>query len=348
MKDFALIYNYDTLYRYRDVRIIVIKINIRRIYMNKHKKFWWLLLPSCLIIFTLLWRSTENNQQNKVQKIGILQLVEHEALDAARKGFIEGLKELGFEGKINCKNAGDDLSTCTLIANQFVSENCDLILTIATPAAQSVAGVTSEIPILATPITNHENAGLVKSNENPQTNVTGTSDLPPISKQISLIKTLKPETQNVGILFSLKETNSKYQADIAIKEAEKIGLKSQVFTFSQVAEIQQVIESMCTKVDAIYTPTDNMVASNMELISKTAMEYGIPVICSDVNLISKGAVGTFGVDYFELGKLTAKQAMKILENDAMPQNMPIEYIENAQLRLNHEIIKKLNLKEIES
>ena len=313
--------------------------------MNNHRKFWWLLFSLCLIIFIFTWPNTE---KNKVKKIGILQLVEHEALGASRSGFIEGLKALGFKGEINYKNAGDDLSTCTLIANQFVSENCDLIFAIATPAAQSATGITSEIPILATPITNHKSAGLVKSNEHPQTNVTGTSDLPPISKQINLIKMLKPETQNVGILFSLKETNAKYQAEIAINELEKIGLNSSVFTFSQLAEFLQVVESMCTKVDAIYTPTDNMVASNMELISKTAMEYGIPVICSDVNLVSKGSVGTFGVDYFELGKLTAKQAIKILENDDIPQNMPIEYIENAQINLNHEIIKKLNLREVES
>lgn len=310
-----------------------------------NKKFWWLLVPSCLIIFTLIWQSF-NKSSEKTLKIGIIQLVEHEALDASRNGFIEGLKELGFDGKINYKNAGDDLATCTLIANQFVSEGCDLILAIATPAAQSMAAVTSEIPILITPITNPENAGLVKSNETPQTNVTGTSDLPPIAKQIGLIKELKPEAQKVGILFSSKEANSKHQAEIAIKEAEKIGLKTQIFNFSQITEIQQVVESMIGKVGAIYTPTDNMVASNMELISKTALQGDIPVICSDVNLISKGAVGTFGVDYFELGKLTAKQAMKILKGKAKPQNMPIEYLENAKLALNPEIIKKLNLREI--
>ena len=313
-----------------------------------NKKLRWLLLPSCLIIFTLLWQICNNTNNDETVKIGIIQLVEHEALDETRNGFTQGLKELGFNGKIVYKNAGDDLATCSLIANQLVSENCDLILAIATPAAQAAAAATSEIPILVTPITNPEDAGLVKSNENPQTNVTGTSDLPPISQQIELIKKLKPEAKRLGILFSSKEANSKFQADIAINEAEKIGFDTQTFNFSQATEIEQIVESMLSKVDVIYTPTDNMVASNMELISKTAMQENIPVICSDINLIEKGTVGTLGVDYFELGKLTASQAMRILNKESRPQDMPIEYIKNAKLVLNKEILKKLNLKEISS
>ncbi len=300
----------------------------------------------CFAVIVWILQGKLNTKHSNEPKIGILQLVEHEALDDSRNGFIEGLNELGFKGKIDYKNAGNDLSTCTLIANQFVNEGCDLILAISTPAAQSVAAITSEIPILITPITNPESAGLVKSNENPQVNVTGTSDLPPISKQISLIKMLKPDAQKVGVLFSLKETNSKYQVDIAVQEAKKIGLQTQIFNFSEVAEIQQVVESMIGKIDAIYTPTDNMVASNMELISKIATKYNIPIICSDVNLISKGATATFGIDYFELGKRTASQAMKILNEQSKPETMPIEYIENSHLHLNQEVIEKLNLKNI--
>lgn len=345
MENFMILYSYDTYYCENFVFIVMKKVKIRRIYMNK--KFLWLILIACLISLGWLWPIFSANKEGII-KIGIVQLVEHEALDETRNGFTEGLKELGFNGKIVYKNAGDDLATCSLIANQLVSENCDLILAIATPAAQAVAGVTSEIPILATPITNHENAGLVKSNEKPQTNVTGTSDLPPISQQIELIKKLKPEAKKLGILFSSKEANSNYQTEIAINEARKIGLETQTFNFSQSTEIEQIVEAMLSKVDVIYTPTDNMVASNMELISKTAVQYGIPVICSDINLIEKGSVGTYGVDYFELGKLTAKQAIKILNKKSIPQDMPIEYIKNSKLVLNEEMIKKLNLKEIES
>lgn len=316
--------------------------------MNKHKKFWWILLPSCPIIFTLIWQFTKNEKENRTVKVGILQLAEHEALDATRKGFMEELKELGFDGKTDYKNAGGDLATCNMIANQFVSDNCNLILAIATPAAQAAASATSEIPILATPITDPEKTGLVVSNKKPQTNVTGTSDLPPIAEQIGLIKKLKPQAKKIGVLFSSKEANSKAQAEIAKVEAKKIDLDVQIFTFSESTEIQQVTESIIGKVDAIYTPADNMVASNMELISRIAMQGGIPVICSDVTLVPKGAAGTVGVDYFELGKLTAKQAINILNNDMKPQDMPIEYLENAKLVLNQEVIKKLGLMEITS
>lgn len=199
--------------------------------------------------------------------------------------------------EIDYKNAQADQSNCTLIANHFVSENCDLIFAIATPAAQSAAAVTNKIPILVTAITNPEGANLVKSNEKPETNVSGTSDLAPIAKQIELIKKIKPDTKNIAVLYSSSEANSKFQAEIALNEAKKLGLNAKEFTFSQITEIQQIVESMQGKIDAIYTPTDNMVASNMTLISKTALNLGIPVICGEDNLLAKGAAGTFGVNY---------------------------------------------------
>lgn len=338
-----IILQYDTFYY--DYKFLIFTAKTRRVLMNKRKKFWWMLITLCLIIFTLQWRSFNGNGE-KIIKIGIIQFVEHEALDASRNGFINGLKENNFRCEIDYKNAQGDQANCVLIANQFAANNYDLILAIATPAAQSAAAVTTEIPVLVTAITNPEDAGVVKSNKKPATNVTGTSDLAPIEKQIGLIKKLKPEAKKVGILFSSNEANSKYQSEIAAQEAKKIGLKPIIFTFSQMTEIQQVVESMLDKVDVIYTPTDNMVASNMPIISKIAAQKAIPVICGEVNLVSKGAIGTYGMDYYELGKITSKQAIKILKEGARPENMPIEYLQSAKLVLNHEIIKKMNLKEI--
>ena len=311
--------------------------------MIKHKKLSCLLIPACLLIFTLIWRNI-NIKEHYEFKIGIIQFVEHEALDASRNGFIDGLKREKFNVKINYKNAQGDQANCTLIANQFISENYDIILAIGTPAAECVAAATSKIPILVVAVTNPEESGLVRSNEKPETNVTGVSDLPPISKQISLIKDLKPKAQKIGILFSSSEANSGYQAKKAYEESKKIGLKSEFFTFSQMTEIQQVVESMIGKVDAIYTPTDNMVATNMKLISKVALQNKIPVICGDENLICKGAVGTFGVDYYELGKIAATQALDILTNKNTPQNMNIKYVNNSKLSLNYEILDKLGIK----
>ncbi len=307
-----------------------------------HKKLSGTFILMALITFGIIWQIGQRSSKQTL-KVGIIQLVEHEALDSSRLGFIEGLKESECEGDIIYKNASDDLATCSLIANQFVSEGCSLILAIATPAAQSTAAVTSKIPILITPITNPEDVGLVKSNEKPGVNVTGTSDLPPVAKQIKLIKDLKPETKKIGILFSSREANSKYQAEIAFEEAEKIGFNPEFFTFSQMTEIQQVMETIPNDIDAIYTPTDNMVASNMELISKIALSKKMPVVCSDENLVCKGAVGTFGIDYFQLGKLTAKQAIKILKGETSPESMPIEYLEDVTLTLNRKVLEELRI-----
>ena len=275
-------------------------------------------------------------------KIGIIQFVEHEALDASREGFEDEIRKLGFEGKIIYKNAQADQANCTLIANQLVNEKCELILAIATPAAQATAAVTSKIPIVVTAVTNLEETGLVDSNELPGRNITGTSDLAPIDKQIGLIKKLKPLTKKIGILFSSNEANSRYQANIAKSEAEKIGIQTEFFTFSQASEIEQVVGYMLSKVDAVYTPTDNTVASNMSLISGLTAQSKKPLICGEVNLISKGATATYGIDYSELGRIAATQAYKILKG-ANPAKMPVEHAKSTNLVINFEALEKLNI-----
>lgn len=305
----------------------------------KNKFLWLGALLLCFLIFLLTGKQLFENKKD-VLRIGIIQYDEHGALDASRNGFSDALKEMGFNGELIYKNAQADQSNCLSIVNQFVDENVDLILAIATPAAQCCARATTKIPILATSVTDFEGAGLT------QPNVSGTSDLAPISKQIGLIKELKPEAKKVGILFSSSEANSKFQADIAMEEAKKIDLTPETFTFSQDAEIQQVVESMVEKVDVIYTPTDNAVARSMGVISKIATQNNVPVICGDVNLLSEGATGTFGLDYYELGKLTAKQAIQILNKEKNIEDIDIQYFEDSKLALNSELIKKLNLKEI--
>lgn len=314
---------------------------MNKININKIK--WLILILFLAGIFVFIFKKLSNNNQKNL-KIGILQFAEHEALDASRQGFIDKIKEYDLNAEIIYRNAQGDQSNCVQIAHQLVSDKCNLIFAIATPAAQSAAEATSEIPILVTAVTDPVDAKLVKSNEAPGTNVSGTSDLAPIAKQIGLIKQIKPNAKNIGIFYSSNEANSKFQAEIAKKEAQKLGLNAQEFNFSQVSDIKQVVEHMSQKVDAIYTPTDNSVASNMELISSTALNFGVPVICGEANLISKGAAGTFGVNYYELGKITAEMAKEILISDASTQNMPIKYIENAELVLNQEILDKLNLK----
>lgn len=281
-------------------------------------------------------------------KIGVLQLVEHDALDEARKGFVDGLEEYGLvDGEnisIDYENAQGEQSNCCLLTNKLINKKSDLILSIATPAAQALATATKDIPILITAITSPQAAGLVETNEKPNTNVTGTSDLAPVKKQIGLIKDLMPSAQKIGILFCSNEANSGYQASLAVKEIERLGLQSQIFTVSQSSEVAQVVQSMVGNVDAIYTPTDNMMASTMPTISSIATAAGIPVVCGETNVVHKGAIGTYGMDYYKLGKLTAHQAFEILVNHKKPQDMPIEYLKENDLTLNSDIIEALHIK----
>lgn len=299
-------------------------------------------IASLLMLFNFF-----ESKQNKTFNIGIIQIVEHEALDKARQGFVDELKNLGYEDGKNVKfdfqNAGGDFSNCESIANKFVNQNCDLILAISTPCAQAVANATKNIPILVTGITNPEEAALVKSNEKPNTNVTGTSDLSPVKETIKLIKALKPETQKIGVLYSNLDTSPMYQAKIAEKEIQNLYLNPVMSTVSQMSEVEQVTENLISQVDAIYVPIDKITSSAMTQISDIALKKNKLVVCSE-NLTDRGAAACYGIDYYELGKLTAKQAAIIIEKKNMPQDMPIEYSDNIKLFLNKKVLEKLNLK----
>ncbi len=314
-----------------------LKINIRIISL--------IIIPVAIILAFVF---NDISKPTNIKKIGILQLVEHDALDEARKGFVDGLAEYGLvDGEnitIDYENAQGEQSNCCLLTNKLINKKSDLILSIATPAAQALANASKDIPILITAITSPQSAGLVETNEKPNTNVTGTSDLAPVKKQIGLIKDLVPSAKKIGILFCSNEANSEYQVSLAVQEIEKLGLQSQIFTVSQSSEVAQVVQSMVGNVDAIYTPTDNMMASTMPTISSIATEAGIPIVCGETNVVRKGAIGTYGMDYYKLGKLTAHQAFEILVNHKKPQDMPIEYLEQNDLTLNNDIINALNIK----
>lgn len=266
--------------------------------------------------------------EGETYKIGVCQLMEHNALDAAYEGFVEGLKEAGYEEGVNLEidmnNAQGDQSNCATIAAKLKNDGCDLILAIATPAAQACANEITDTPILITAVTDPAESGLVDSNEAPGANISGTSDLTPVSSQIALVKKLIPDATTVGVFYSSNETNSKLQADMAIAAGEEMGLTMDTYTVSQSSEIQQVVESMVGKVDAVYIPTDNLLASNMPTIAMVANQAKIPTICGESGMIDNGGLITNGIDYFELGVLTGKQAARVLEG-ADTADMPIEY-----------------------
>ena len=280
-------------------------------------------------------------------KIGIVQLAEHDALDAAYRGFVDGLAEAGYvDGKnikIDYQNAQNEQQNCQIISQKFVNDKCDLILAIATQAAQSAANETSEIPILVTAVTDPATSGLVQSNEAPGTNVSGTSDLTPVAEQMNLIKQLLPDAHNIGMLYCSNEPNSEFQIKLAEQKATELGLEYQEFTVSSSSEIQQVVESMVGKVDVIYSPTDNMIAAGMATVSMVATEAGIPIICGEEGMVAKGGFATYGINYYNLGKQTGAMAVRIIKDGAKPQDMPIEYLQEAALVINQDIVDALKI-----
>lgn len=280
-------------------------------------------------------------------KIGVIQIVEHESLDNAKQGFVDGLKELGYEDGKNIEFdfqiAGGEISNCASIAEKFVNDRKNLILAISTPCAQAATNATNEIPIIATAITDFEGSGIVKSAERPDTNVTGVSDLAPIDKIIELIPRLDKNAKKVGILYSTTDPSPQYQAETAEKIIKNLSLEPKLFAVSQAHEVQQVVEKLVNDVDALYTPIDKITFSAMPQISKIFEKNRKFVVCAEDAMVSKGAIATYGIDYYKIGQLAAQQAADILQNKKSPQNMPIEYLKDSKLNLNRELILNLGL-----
>jgi len=289
------------------------------------------------------------SKKEKMFKIGVNQLVRHDALDASYRGFVDALKDAGYiDGEnieIDYQIAQNDQSTANTIATKLVNDGCDLILAIATPAAQAVANATKDIPILVTAVTDPAGAGLVESNEKPGGNVSGTSDLTPVRKQIELITRILPNAKKVAVLYCSSETNSKIQVEMAKEAAGEFNLEITEATVSNTNEIEQVVQSLAGKVDAIYTPTDNTIASGMATVAMVANSNGIPVICGEKGMVDNGGLATYGIDYYKLGRLTGQQAVKIIRKEATTATMPIEYLpdEDYTLTVNEEVAKQLGI-----
>ena len=292
-------------------------------------------------------QEAEATSSDENYHVGVIQLVEHSALDAAYQGFVDGLKELGYEdGKnltIDYQNAQGDQSNCQTIATKLINDQNDLILAIATPAAQAVANGTKDIPILVTAVTDPADSKLVAANDAPGGNVSGTSDLTPVKEQIDLIPQIVPETKTVGLIYCSSEANSKFQIELAKQEVEALGLSYAEATVSNSNEIQQVVQSLVGKVEAIYIPTDNMLAAGMSNVVSVTNPAKIPVICGEEGMVTNGGTATYGINYYDLGKITATQAVEILKEGKNPAEMPIEYCQDCNLVLNQEAANEMGI-----
>ncbi len=269
----------------------------------------------------------EATNNETVYNVGILQLVQHDALDAATKGFRDALTEkLGDNVKFDEQNAANDSATCATIAGQFVAADVDLIMANATPALQAAVAATDTIPIVATSITDYGTAlEIADWTGTTGMNVTGTADLAPLDEQAAMIKELVPDVKTVGILYASSEPNSKYQADVVTGYLEEMGIEVKEYTCSDSNDLALVATSACEEVDVIYVPTDNTMASNAEIVDNIALDAGVPVVAGEAGICKGCGIATLSIDYYSIGYAAGEQAYEILVNGADPATMEIGF-----------------------
>jgi len=287
-----------------------------------------------------------DQQESKQVQLGIIQIVEHPALDASRQGFLDVMAENGYKDGENLvvdyQSAQGDQSILQSIANKFAEDKKDLILAIATPSAMAMANETTEIPIVITAVTDPVEAKLVDSLEKPGTNVTGTTDMNPVADQLALIKELVPEAKNVGIIYNSSEVNSEVQVKIARQAAPDLGFTLHEATVTASNEVMQATQSLMGKVDAIYLPTDNMVISSLSAVLQIAEENKIPVIAGESNSVEEGALATLGIDYYKLGCQTAESALRVL-NGENPADIAVEAQKGADIVINLQAAERFGI-----
>ncbi|MBQ8603230.1 MAG: ABC transporter substrate-binding protein [Oscillospiraceae bacterium] len=289
---------------------------------------------------------TTTEETTEKVKIGILQQLEHVALDQSREGFVQALKDNGLvDGEnlvLDIQNAQSDQSNLQTMSDRLINEGNDLILAIATGAAQTLAGKTTEIPILITAVTDPVDAGLVNSMENPGTNVSGTSDASPMAEQIDLMLQLCPDVKTVGLLYTSSEDNSVLQINQMKEILAGKNLETVEQTVTNSNDVQQATQSLVTKCDAIYIPTDNVLAASMALVGSVANEAKVPVICGEAGMVESGGFATIGIDYYNLGYQTGEMAVKVLNGEDV-STMPVETQKDFAYTINGEVAQILGV-----
>lgn len=310
---------------------------------SKRKKMAAGVLAAISLALTSCSGGSDNNAAGgDTYTIGINQLVQHPALDAATAGFKEAFDEAGIKAEFDEKNANGEQGTALTIAQQFATSNVDLTLAVATPAAQATVQAIQDKPVLFTAVTDPVSAELVKSNDKPGANVTGTSDIAPIAEQFKLLKQLVPDAKKVGIVYASGEVNSQVQVDEAKKVAKDMGIEIKTQTVTTANEIQQSVTAL-GDVDAIYVPTDNMVVSGIASLIQVAEQKQIPVLGAESGTVEGGAVATLGINYKELGKQTGKMAIRILKEGADPATMPVETATEFTYVVNEDAAKRMGV-----
>ena len=278
--------------------------------------------------------NTGAKADDKVYKIGITQIVSHQALDKAREGFKDALTEAGIKAEYDEQNAQGDVTIANTIANKFITDKVDLVFAIATPTAQAVSNATSDTPILFSAVTDPEAAGLIKPN------VTGSSDKVDIEQQLALLREISKDAKKIGFLYNSSEENSLVQLEEIKKIAGKYNFEIVEQGISSANELPQAIDKMITQVDALYLPTDNLISSSSALIAEKANAAKKITFAAESGMLENGIFITKGIDYSQLGKEAGKLAVEILKDGKKPSDLPYKVSETTEIAVNKQTLEQ--------
>lgn len=289
--------------------------------------------------------STKSDATKQV-KVGITQIVEHPALDSIRKGIIDQLAAEGYKDgtsmQLEYVNAQNDMNNVATIAQKMAADHKDLIIPITTPSAQAVVNQAKDTPVVFSAVTDPVAAKIVPSLTKPKANVTGTSDASPMDKQVELVNAFVPKLKNLGVIYTTGEVNSSVQVDMIEKAAKAKGIHVVRVGVTNSNEVKPGAESLSGKVDAILIPVDNNVVSSFEALLKAANAAKIPVFASDSDTVKRGAIATYGIDYYKLGKQTGVMAARVLRGEK-PGDIPVETLKDVQLIVNTKAAQSFGL-----
>ena len=315
--------------------------------MKKIKKLTATALITALAISTIGCGTKEASNNGEAKKaIGIIKMMDHVALNQSEEGFVAALKDNGFvDGEnitLTYQNGQGETTNLSTIADKFVGDKVDLIFAIATPSAQAAAGKTTTIPIIATAVTDFTTAGLVESDEQPNTNVSGTNDMNPIQAQLDLMFELCPDVKTVGFLYNSSEDNSILQTNIAKEILDEKGIAYVERTVSSTNDVQQAVTSLVSECDAIYTPTDNIIASSMATVNDVTISAKIPVICGESGMVTSGGFATLGIKYYDIGYQAGEMAVKVLNGEDISK-MSVQSSTNYDYCINSDVASALGI-----
>ncbi|QGW99948.1 ABC transporter substrate binding protein [Streptococcus ruminicola] len=309
------------------------------------KKGLTALMAVMLAALTLAGCSSNKNASKDVVHLGILQYVEHPSLTAARKGFVDELKKEGYvEGKnlkLDYENAQGDQSNLQTISTNLISNN-DLVLGIATPAAQTLSNLSTDVPVVFTAVTDPVSAKLVDTMETPNGIATGTSDMSPISKQVELLQKVMPDVKKVGIMYTTNERNSEVQVEEAQKEFAKAGINVITKGISSTNDVQDTAKSLMSQTQVLFIPTDNMIVSAISLLTELSKEMKVPVVGGSADVVDQGVLFTYGANYEALGRQTAKLAVRIIKGEDVSK-VAAEYPKALNVVANDDMAKTLGI-----